>query len=369
MEALADPIVIIDRDGNVEFLNRSAENLTGRSLGGARGRPLAEVLPLTSEADGASLGGPIAESLRTGAPTGPLEAVLVAGPGRTRALDVTVAPIRGASGAVTGAAVVARDMSHARAVARQLAHEATHDALTGLVNRAEFERRLERALASARAEGAEHAVCFLDLDGFKKVNDRCGHAAGDELLAQLSAMLPERIRGRDTVARLGGDEFGILLEHCSAARAARIANGVRKAVRAYRFTHGAETHAVGASIGVVPVRAGSGTAADLIHAADTACYLAKCRGRNRIQLYDPERGTAEPWHDYDWVQRARRALAQDHFRLYAQPIVPLAGAGGAPGLEVLLRLCPDGEPLLPGALLPAAERYGLVPVIDAPSGC
>ncbi len=292
LDAIPDAILTTDAAGAVDFINRPAEQLTGLSCEAARGRPLSDIMPLKSESSGAPLEGSVLECLRSGRPAGPLEAVLIAEPGREgRVLDISAAPIRNPSGAIMGAAILARDVTHARRIARQLSHQATHDALTGLVNRVEFEQRLAHALASAATEHSEHALCFLDLDGFKKVNDACGHLAGDELLRQLSAMLRARMRSRDTLARLGGDEFGMLLEHCRPAKAGRIAEGMRKAIGAFRFTVGGATYGVGASIGIVPVRADSGRTGDLLQAADTACYLAKRSGGNRIYLYDPSQRT------------------------------------------------------------------------------
>jgi len=368
LDAIPDPIFATDTGGNIEFLNRAAEQLTGRTRESARGRPLSEILPLTSESSRVPLASPVTACLRSGLPGGPCEATLVTEPtGEGRALDISTSPIRDPSGAITGAAVVARDVTHARLIARQLSHQATHDALTGLVNRAEFERRLARALASAAEEHAEHALCFLDLDGFKRVNDACGHLAGDELLRQLSHLLHDRMRSRDTLGRLGGDEFGMLLEHCRLPKALRIADEIRKAIRAYRFTFGEGSYAVGASMGVVPIRTPAGSATGVLHAADTACYLAKRSGGDRVQLYDPGQLGADALHDHEWVERVRRAMDEDRFRLFAQPLVPLGeGNGHAPRFELLLRLDEgQGEPLLPDAFLPAVKRYGLMASVDA----
>jgi diguanylate cyclase (GGDEF)-like protein/PAS domain S-box-containing protein len=296
LEALPDAIITTDVGGVVDFLNRSAEQLIALPRDAVRGRPLSEVMPLTHESSGAPLTIPVVECLRSGRSGGPLEAVLVGRPGQeSRFLDISINPIRSSSGVISGAAVMARDVTQARTIARDLAHQATHDALTGLVNRVEFEHRLARAVANAVVEQAEHALCFLDLDGFKQVNDTYGHLVGDELLRQLSALLHARMRSRDTLARLGGDEFGVLLEHCKLGKAVRIAEGIRRAIGTFRFTVGAKSHAIRASIGVVPVQAGSGTPSDVIQRADTACYLAKRLGGNRTQLYDPrERTTPIP---------------------------------------------------------------------------
>jgi len=285
LDALPEAVFTTDRTGNIEYLNRAAEWLTRHRRETVVGRPLGDVLPLGSEVDGTRLESPVAVCLRGQASVGPVEARLLDGSEvDRRVLDISAAPVRDAGGATTGAILIARDVTCARQMARRLTHEATHDPLTGLVNRAEFERRLARALTSTAEEGAEHALGFLDLDGFKRINDTCGHLAGDELLRQLGDVLRRPMRSRDTVARLGGDEFGILLEHCTLARAARIAEYVRKAINDHRFTCRNETYRVGASIGIVPVQDHRACAADVLRTADVACYLAKRQGGNRVQL-------------------------------------------------------------------------------------
>jgi diguanylate cyclase (GGDEF)-like protein/PAS domain S-box-containing protein len=284
LDALPDAVFTADSFGNTEFLNRAAERLTGHNRETVVGHSLGDVLPLGSEADGTPLESPAAVCLRGQARLGPFEARLLdGGKASGRVLNISASPVRDAGGTTTGAILIARDVTHARQLTRQLTHEATHDPLTGLVNRAEFERRLARALASTAKEGAQHALGFLDLDGFKRINDACGHLAGDELLRQVSAVLRRGMRARDTVARLGGDEFGMLLEHCTPARAARIAQHIRKAISDHRFTCGTKTYSVGASIGVVPVHPRA-CEADVLRTADAACYLAKRQGGNRVQL-------------------------------------------------------------------------------------
>jgi diguanylate cyclase (GGDEF)-like protein/PAS domain S-box-containing protein len=366
LDAIPDAVFTTDAAGHLDFLNRSAEELTGQRLASVRGQSLEQVMPLTSEWSEEPLPSPVTTCLRSGAPSGPCEGLLPARHGHeSRALDITATPIRDASGAITGAAMVARDVTHARRIARELSHQATHDALTGLVNRTEFERRLTRALASAAGGHGEHAVCFLDLDGFKKVNDTCGHLAGDEMLRQLSDLMRDRMRSRDTLARLGGDEFGLLLEHCGVPKATRIADEIRKAIAAYHFTFGEGTHGVGASIGIVPVRTG-GQPTEVLRAADTACYLAKRAGGNRIQVHDPRQRATGARRDREWLRNVLRAAQDDRFQLHAQPLVPLARQDGrVPRLELLLRLVGEsGELIPPSAFLPTARRHGLMPSVD-----
>ncbi len=267
----------------------------------------------------------------------------------------------------TGAVVVFRDIAEARAMARKMDYLATHDALTGLINRAEFERRLEHALASAR-RGAQHALCYLDLDQFKIVNDTCGHVAGDELLRQLSSVLHSKVRQSDTLARLGGDEFGVLLEHCPTERALRVADDLRIVTQEFRFSWEDRTFAVGLSVGVVPITAETRDVADALSAADTACYTAKDRGRNRVHVYHADDAELTRRRgEMRWVARIRDALEAGHFYLNAQSILPVGPHVPHEGkhFEVLLRMRnEEGQESPPTAFIPAAERYDLMPTID-----
>jgi len=365
LDAIPDAVLVTDSSGNLHFLNRSAEELTGHRQASARGLALETVLPLAIPTGDATLTDRVAACLERGAPTEAWEVALPPQRDRERrVLDVSVSPLRDASGAITGAAVIARDVTRARHIAKELAHQATHDALTGLVNRSEFERRLARALAGTES-GGEHALCFLDLDGFKNVNDACGHLAGDELLRQLSGVMRDRMRARDTLARLGGDEFGVLLEHCGVTRAARVAEEIRKAIRGHRFAFGETTYRVGVSIGIVPIRS-VGPARELLRAADSACYAAKRAGGNRVQMQDLRAPIPGTRSEREWLRSVRHAAEEGRFRLYAQPLVPLAGGNGAlPRLELLLRLDQGGGELVPPVgFLPTARRHGLMPTLD-----
>jgi diguanylate cyclase (GGDEF)-like protein len=243
----------------------------------------------------------------------------------------------------------------------------THDPLTGLLNRSEFEESIARVLESARTEGREHALCYLDLDRFEIVNDTCGHDAGDALLKELAVRLRSRLRKGDTLARLGGDEFGVLLEGCPPEHAKRVAEVLRKVVDEFRFSWQNKTFHLGASIGLVPIDATSSSLSQLLSAADSACYVAKEQGRNRIHVFQlDDKAVAERHGQMQWLQRIQDALDNDRFELYFQPIVQLR-RGGQVGVhgEVLLRMrTPEGEIVPPGAFLPAAERYHLMPAID-----
>ncbi len=267
--------------------------------------------------------------------------------------------------------MVCEDITETKNLSEKLQHQASHDALTGLVNRREFESRIEELLASSRDKGGEHVLCYLDLDQFKIINDTCGHVAGDELLRQLTSILNERMRRSDTLARLGGDEFGILMTSCSLENGYRIAEKIRAVIEDFRFHWQRMSFDVGVSIGVVPVNASSGETADLLSAADTACYAAKDEGRNRVHVATPEDHELERRRgEMQMVARINDALEENRFQLYVQPIVPLTSADGVigsspPSYEVLLRMNDSsGRILPPGAFLPAAERYSLGPKLD-----
>jgi diguanylate cyclase (GGDEF)-like protein len=246
-----------------------------------------------------------------------------------------------------------------------MSYHAKHDTLTGFVNRREFERRASEALHRARQEGQKHSLCYIDLDQFKVVNDTCGHAVGDRLLRQLTYLLREYVRGSDTLARLGGDEFGLLLENCSLEHAQRIADNMRKVIKGFRFTWEGKTFRLSGSLGLVPITSDSISVAEVMAEADAACYAAKEKGRNRVQVYQPGNlELARRTSEMQWVSRITEALHEDRFELYSQLIMPLS-ADRKPMHEILLRMRDaDGELVPLMSFLPAAERYNLMSEID-----
>jgi diguanylate cyclase (GGDEF)-like protein len=268
---------------------------------------------------------------------------------------------------VIGGVMVFRDVTATRRMAQRITWAATHDSLTGLVNRREFETRVEAALLSARNSEAHHVLCYLDLDQFKVVNDTCGHAAGDAMLKQLGGVLQARLRESDTLARLGGDEFGVLLTGCALERAMLIANDLLSAVRDHRFQWEGRPFAVGVSIGLVEIHAGTGNRTEVFSAADTACYTAKEQGRNRVCVFhSSDADMAQRRTDMGWAARLTQALEEERLVLHYQPYLSL-GSHSAEGqhIEILLRLIDEqGQLVLPGSFLPAAERYNIMPAID-----
>jgi len=254
------------------------------------------------------------------------------------------------------------DITAAHALSEQLSHDASHDPLTGLRNRRDFEVRLQHSLELCHATGVTHALCFMDLDRFKVVNDTCGHVAGDELLRQLGQVLRTRVRTADVVARLGGDEFGVLLQNCGPVDALQVANSVLRAIAGFQFVWGEHAFSLGVSIGVVVINSQFRRTSQVLSAADSACYAAKDAGRSRVVLYqEDEAAMARRRSETDWIARTRRALVDERLFLEAQPIRPLAPRSKEPPhYELLVRMRDDsGRVVPPGAFLPTVERCNL----------
>jgi diguanylate cyclase (GGDEF)-like protein/PAS domain S-box-containing protein len=368
LESIADAVITTNAAGQIEYLNRVAEQLTGWSGAEAQGRSLLQVLNIVDETTREPAQDPVSRCLRDGCATSLANhTLLLRRDGTECAITDSAAAIHDRNGQVIGAVIVFHDVTQEHLLTERLSHQATHDALTGLVNRQEFERRVARVLESAREDQSLHALCYLDLDQFKVINDTAGHAAGDELLRQVSALLQDKLRHRDTLARIGGDEFGVLVEHCALDPALNIASELREALQDFRFLWDSKTFAIGVSIGLVQLSATTESLAAALNAADTACYGAKQGGRNRVQLYQPDESqVAEHSARVQWVARLSRALDENLFCLCQQRVAPLAGAAATqPHYEILLRLRDeDGSLILPDAFLPAAERYNLMPAID-----
>lgn len=368
LHAIADAVITTDAKGFVNHMNTTAEQATGWSLAAARGRPLAEILSLLDEKSGGRLPDPIGQCMREGRVVRLKEALVRSGQHRNeRLINATASPIRDREGCIIGAVLVFHEVSSERELQERLAYQATHDALTGLLDRGEFERQLERALQLARETGRQHALCYMDLDQFKVVNDACGHAAGDELLVQLSALLMTTVRDTDILARLGGDEFAVLLMNCPLDLAADKAMSLRDVVKTFRFIWQGKRFEVGFGVGVVPVTENSGSVTDVLRAADIACYRAKAHGRNQVFVYQSDDPELEKWRgEMRWATRIGEALENEQFRLYYQTIKPLQAE--EPGLfhcELLMRReGDDGKLASPEAFIPAAERFNLMLDID-----
>ena len=367
LESIVDAVIATDMRGRVTYLNPVAEAMTGLSRGKARGKTLERVVRLRRGAAGRTVARDMIVRARKGEHVTERDTlVLERADGATLFADCACVPTRDVTGRIVGAVLVLHDVTEARRLTERLTHQATHDALTGLINRYEFDQQLQRAVEEVREHDTTTVLCYLDLDQFKLINDTCGHVAGDEMLRQLSVMLRDLVGNRGTLARLGGDEFGLLLQSTPIPAALEIAEQMRDAIGRFRFVWAENVFSIGVSIGMVELDRHSANTDHVLAAADTACYLAKDTGRNRVQVYHPDDVTlAERHAEMRWISEIHRALEADRFCLYAQDIVPTNGTSGGRHMEILLRLrANDGSLLLPGSFLPAAERYDLAPAVD-----
>jgi len=368
LRCIGDAVVTADADGRITWLNPVAESLTGWTTAAANGLPSRDVLRLEVEGMASRPPCPIEECLKRCEPVGLAGGTeLVCRDGSRRLIEDSCSPLFGEDSQVLGAVMVFHDVTEKARLAREMDYRARHDALTGLLNRGEFERALEYGIERARGGGREGALLFVDLDHFKMINDSCGHLAGDSVLREVASILVSQVRSLDTIARFGGDEFAILLEGCPLSRAEQIADEICRRVDAYRFqADDGHRYRVGASIGLVPVDGRWPNTSLAIQAVDAACYAAKGQGRNRVVVQEgivplldmPDSGPK-------WGARIEAALDGDGFRLMAQRIVPLAGNDDALRCEVLLRMIDEGGKVIgPNLFMPAAERYQLASRID-----
>lgn len=364
LQSIADAVVRTDLEGEVEYINPAALRLLGRPEAELLGRPLGEVVHLINETDGRELPDLAQTVLESGQPWTAIDnSLLLLVHGQQYPVQVTAVPIQDNAKNILGSVVVLHDVSALRALGRELTYQATHDALTGLLNRSEFDRRLALSIETARVENKQHSLCYLDLDLFKMINDSCGHLAGDEALRQIGARLQGAVRQGDTVARIGGDEFLVLLEGCPLPHGRQIAETLLRIVHETPFTWNDRSFPLAASIGLVEIDKHSANLQYILRQADDACRAAKEAGRNQIKL--PPEDPGSHTQRTNWIERIGQALAEDEFELFGQLLHPIARhRPEIKHAEVLLRLRDKDGLLAPAAFLPAAERYHLMPAID-----
>jgi diguanylate cyclase (GGDEF)-like protein/PAS domain S-box-containing protein len=368
LQSIGDAVITTDVNGQIEFLNPVAERLTGWECAIARGLSLNRIL---GHFDAASRGGiekPVARSLQTGmsARSG-RDWMLRRHDGSSVSIQYSISPLLSRDGEALGVVLVLHDVTENRSMARQLSYQASHDALTGLINRREFETRLQSALESTRSGNEHHVLCYLDMDQFKIVNDTCSHSAGDRLLKDVAAILQAGLRETDVLARIGGDEFGILLKNCLLEDAVGITENLLAMIRTINNDSGGLTFEVSASIGIAVLDPGSESITAVMRRADLACYAAKDNGRNRIHVYqDGDHELTRRHGEMKWVSRLTEAIKEERLVLYCQDIVPVRqDSGKRHHFEVLVRMMDEsGELVMPGRFLPAAERYNLVLALD-----
>jgi diguanylate cyclase (GGDEF)-like protein/PAS domain S-box-containing protein len=367
LQAIGDGVITTDADSIIDYINPVAESLTGWRLEDAMGRNVDEVFRAFHEETCEPLENPLTGSIRRVRPIKATRPVLmIRRDGNELYVESTAAPIRDGQGKVCGAVLVFHDVSESRELNRKLSYHASHDALTGLVNRREFESRIERCLKSARALEGSYALCHLDLDQFKMINDSCGHSAGDTLLGHVGALLKSKVRWRDTLSRLGGDEYGVLLEGASLEEALRSAEILREAVKNFRFEWDDRVFKLSASVGVVPITADNVDVASILSAAEGACAAAKEQGRNRVHSFaENDIELMRRRRETQWAARISQALDDGRFDLYRMPIAPLQVKEEGEHYEILVRMRDEsGKIVSPEHFIAAAERYNIMPAID-----
>lgn len=368
LQLIGDAVITTDADGAVQYLNPVAQKLTGWTAVEALGQALSNVFRVVYEETREAVPNRLLRCHVSEKGVGrSRQIVLISRAGHEYSIQHSAAPIRGRDEKILGAVLVFNDISESRRMAREISHQANHDALTGLMNRRAFEERLRHALGSARVDGSQHALCILDLDQFKVINDTCGHLAGDELLRQFAECMCTNTRMRDSASRIGGDEFGILMEHCPLEQAESAIGSLRQALEEFRFFWEGKSFRVGASYGLIPITAASESVSAVLRAADAACYTAKDKGRDRVHVAQVDDVELVHRHgEMQWVTRINDALEHDRFCLYFQPIAALTIEQPQAGthFELLLRMVDDGDVILPSVFLPVAERYSLATRID-----
>lgn len=368
LESIGDAVITTDAAGNINYLNSLAEQMTGWKFEQAKGKAIIDIFNVSEDGSQHNYNLYAQETGDNEQPVNIInKAILINLRGESVAIDFSVTPIIDEDNRRIGTALAFRNVSQERELRRQLSFQACHDSLTGLINRYEFEKRLDKLIRSAKENNTIHALFYLDLDEFKVVNDTCGHVAGDELLRQLASLLHRQVRGHDTIARLGGDEFGVLLDDCGHNNSLKLATEMLHAIQEFHFAWEDSTFKVGASIGVVEINKHSKDIANVMATADAACYSAKDGGRNRVHIAEEHDSDIESRRgEMQWVSKIAQALESNSFELHYQSIFPLKQKDQQSfGIELLVRMISDdGELIPPGAFIPAAERYNLMVQLD-----
>jgi Amt family ammonium transporter len=362
LSSVEDAVILLDADGKVEFANLAAEGMTGYHNRQMVGRRLTEVYQIFDESNPEKH--PLDFEQIINGEEKPL--VLKHREGLSLPVQQSITHLKDEEGSLESTVLVFKDTSQSRKLAAQLSWQSSHDPVTRLYNRSEFDRQLAALLHQPVDTQRGHCLLYLDVDRFTIVNDNCGHAAGDELLRQLASLMKQSIRNSDLLARMGGDEFGILLTQCSLDAALRIADNIRRSIQGFRFVYGDKSFSQSVSIGMVAINDQSKDLKQILSFADSACFSAKEEGRNKVHIYDPLGSSAAKRHgEAKWVTQIRSALDQDRFTLFVQPIKSLQQEGASEHVEVLIRMLDEsGGLILPGAFIPAAERFDLMPSVD-----
>ncbi len=368
LKSIGDAVIVIKPNGKISYINPVAEVLTGWSRNQAQNQHIDEIMHLFSDIDKSPLKNPAFIALQNGQPINVMtQSTLINRHGDSYSIEDSAAPIIDKDGAIVGAVVVFHDATEQRALQKQLEWQATHDSLTQLHNRQAFETQLDELIDVSR-KTPEHQNClvYIDLDQFKVVNDTVGHTAGDQLLRQISQVIKKGLSSDAFLARIGGDEFAILLQNHTMQQAEKVAALLLSSITSQRFFWESKAFDIGASMGIAEIH-GSLNKTAVLSRADIACYLAKDKGRNRIQTYienDDHHESGQ--HILDRLNELKEALNENRLILFGQTLQPLQGQQELCHLEVLVRMVNKQDEIIPpGLFLPAAERFNLMPQVDA----
>jgi diguanylate cyclase (GGDEF)-like protein/PAS domain S-box-containing protein len=361
LNSIVDAVITTDAEGIVEYENTAAERLTGVSRNDTQGKQIDKVISFYEEHSMNDIDNPVLACLETGERMNQkIYADMLDKDGTRYTVQVMATPLVRKDGKIFGAVLVLNDVTNIRVLSRRLKYQASHDILTKLINRSEFEKRVNAAITIAGSYEGNSAVLYIDLDRFKLINDICGHAAGDELLKQVAKLLRSIVGNNNSVARMGGDEFAVLIENSNVIEAEKIAEKILADLAAYRFSWDEKTFSIECSIGLAEIQPSCDGLTYILNAVDSACYLAKESGRNCIRKYcDGDDTIIERKGQERWIQHFDKAIETDGLVLYAQPIVSLAkDKPKKTSIEVLVRMLDDdGSIIPPNAFLPAVERY------------
>lgn len=362
LESIGDAVISTDAQQRVIFMNRAATQLTGWSMEEARQRPLLEVFVTKDEKTGKPRRSPVERCIESGGTLLTEDGVLLSRNGSSHNIRKQVALMNREHAAV----LTIQDITTARRMEKDLHYAATHDALTGLLNRAEFEKQLRRVWEETRTSQRRHCLCMLDLDRFKIINDTSGHLAGDALLREIANLFRRNLRPGDLAARMGGDEFLVLLTDCTREHGEGCLKHLLTELADLRFPWDGRLYDITASSGAVYLDHASPEPEVLISQVDVATFTAKRNGRNQVSVYTGQgSGAAGDHQEMKIVAGLRRSLEENRFELYAQPIVPIIASETAQTFELLLRMWDEnGEMVSPAVFVPAAERYGLMGLVD-----
>lgn len=367
LHSIGDAVITTDSEGNIEYMNHIAERLTGWPMSTAQKQSIQDVFRILDHDTREPMHNVIEACLAEGTSISKSMTYLVSRDSGEKSIESSMSPILNRAGSIEGAIIVFHDETERRRMECIIHHQATHDSLTGLINRHQFNIELKEQINHAKTHDTKHVLCYLDLDRFKLVNDTCGHAAGDELLKQVTSRLQTVIRSGDILGRLGGDEFGLILQNCPVEVAVEISEKIINTISNYDFDWEEYKFTIGVSIGIVPINSQTDNLNEVMKHADVACYTAKDLGRRRSYVYDQQDTELIQRHEeLHWASRIAEALEQNRFRIHAQSIYPLdPDVDNIAHIEILVRMEDEnGHLVAPAAFIPAAERYDLMGAVD-----